>query len=110
MEVILKEIETEKEYHISTASGCLSEREASYGLKNTIIKNHKDANPWLNHDMLNNYKWLKSKEEDTAIKVPLVVTRVNMDSISKLMPVADNHDENEPPLHPNQNHTHKKFG
>jgi hypothetical protein len=39
----------------------------------------------------------------TAIKVPLVVTRVNRDSVSTLTPVADEEDGNEPPMHLNQN-------
>ncbi len=69
MDFILKEIEKEKECHISSASGVLSEREASYGVIDTILKRHKEANPWLNRDMLNNYKQIKSKEEDAAIKV-----------------------------------------
>jgi hypothetical protein len=60
--------------------------------------------------VLNNCKWLKNKEEDAAIKVPLVVTRVNRDSVSTLTPVVDEQDENEPPLHPNQNNTRKKHG
>ena len=111
MDVILKEIESEKECRISSASGFLSEREASYGLMDTIIKRHKEANPWLNRDVLNNYKRIKIKEEDAAIKVPLVVTsEKNRDSVSTLTPVVVEHDENEPPLHPQQSHTRKKRG
>ena len=69
MDVILKEIEKVKKCCISSASSVLNEREASYGVIDTILKRHKEANPWLNRDMLNNYKQIKSKEEDAAIKV-----------------------------------------
>jgi hypothetical protein len=46
-----------------------------------VIKRHKEANLWLNRDVLNNYKWLKNKEKAAAINVPLVVTRVNRDHL-----------------------------
>ena len=75
-----------------------------------VIKRHKEANPWLNRDVLNNYKRLKNKEKVAAINVPLVVTRVNRDSVSTLTPAVDEQDENEPPLHPNHNNTNKKRG
>ena len=70
MDVILKEIEKVKKCCISSASSVLNEREASYGVIDTILKRHKEANPWLNRDVLNNYKRIINKEEDAAIKVP----------------------------------------
>ncbi len=60
-DVILNEIETEKECRISKASSFITERESSYGVMDAVIKRHKEANPWLNRDVLNNYKQLKNK-------------------------------------------------
>jgi hypothetical protein len=70
----------------------------------------KEANPWLNRDVLNDYKYIKNKEEVAVIRVLFVVTLANRYSASTLRPVADEHDENELPLHPKQSHTHKKYG
>jgi hypothetical protein len=51
MDVILNEIEAEKENRFNEVSGSLSEREVSYGIMNTVIKKHIEANPWLNRDV-----------------------------------------------------------
>jgi hypothetical protein len=42
--------------------------------------------------VLNNYKYIKNKEEDAVIKVLFVVTLANRYSASTLRPVADKHD------------------
>ncbi len=53
----------------------------SYGLIDKVIKRHKEANSWLNCDVLNNHKWHKDKEEAAAaVTIPLVLARVNNDS------------------------------
>jgi len=36
-----------------------SSRANSYGVMSEVIKRHKKANPWLNRDVLNNYKCMK---------------------------------------------------
>jgi hypothetical protein len=63
MDVILNEIETEKECRISEASSFITERESSYGVMDAVIKRHKEANPWLNRDVLNNYNGLKIRKK-----------------------------------------------
>jgi hypothetical protein len=117
MDVILNEIEAEKENRFNEASGSLSEREASCGIMNAVIKKHIEANPWLNRDTLSNYKRLKEKSE--ANKIPYVVIKNKKDSVSTLTPVT----VDTPSVHrdktttdlpivdvPNDNQNHKKRG
>jgi hypothetical protein len=81
MDAILLEIEKKKAERCSqNDSSCQSERSVSYGIAKEVINRHKRANPWLNRDVLNNYK--RSKANISAI--PKSITRRNMDSISDL--------------------------
>ena len=107
MDVILKEIESEKELRMHRAKN-ISDREASYGLTDAVLKKHIGANPWLNRDVLNNYKRLKSKEEGGAISVHLVITKRNTDSVSMLTSTEDENKEND--SLPNENIPKSKRG
>jgi hypothetical protein len=59
MDVILKEIEVEKRNQKKELPSNASERAISYGVVDKVIKKHKEANPWLTRDSLNNYQRLK---------------------------------------------------
>ncbi len=107
MDVILKEIESEKELRMHRAKN-ISDWEASYGLTDAVLKKHIGANPWLNRDVLNNYKRLKSKEEGGAISVHLVITKRNTDSVSMLTSTEDENKEND--SLPNENIPKSKRG
>jgi hypothetical protein len=64
MDAILVQIETEKDVRyllLDAENKSCTERSASYGITNEIIKRHKRANPWLTRDRLNNYKRSKTK-------------------------------------------------
>jgi len=80
MDVILKEIESEKE-----------------------LRMHRAKN-----DVLNNYKRLKSKEEGGAISIHLVITKRNTDSVSMLTSTEDENKEND--SLPNENIPKSKRG
>ena len=58
MDVILKEIEDEINNRCCAG---VTNRAASYGVMDRVIKKHKNANPWLDRDTLNNYKRFKKK-------------------------------------------------
>jgi len=107
MDVILKEIESEKELRMHRAKN-ISDREASYGLTDAVLKKHIGANPWLNRDVLNNYKRLKSKEEGGAISIHLVITKRNTDSVSMFTSTEDENKEND--SLPNENIPKSKRG
>jgi hypothetical protein len=38
-----------------------TERKLSYGLSKSILEKHRQANPWLNRDVINNYKRQKER-------------------------------------------------
>jgi hypothetical protein len=64
MDAILVQIETEKDVRylsLDAENKSCTERSASYGITNEIIKRHKRANPWLTRDRLKNYKRSKAK-------------------------------------------------
>jgi hypothetical protein len=59
MDCILNEIE---DYLLNCEIRTI-ESKVNYGLAKTIIEKHKRANPWLNRDVINNYKRLKERAE-----------------------------------------------
>jgi hypothetical protein len=63
MDFILSKIEKTKEDHLLNCEIGNPERKVNYGLAKAIIKKRKRANPWLNRDVLNNYKRLKERAE-----------------------------------------------
>jgi hypothetical protein len=69
----------EKENCFNDASGCQSEREASYASMDLYIKKHKEAKPGLSRDLLTNYKRFKEKSEVNTIT--LVVIKKKRDSV-----------------------------
>ncbi len=69
-----------------------SERKVSYGIAKEIIEKHKAANPWLNRDVLNNYKRLKTNAKKPATSV---LIHSNPDTVSDLTN-GSNVAENEP--------------
>jgi hypothetical protein len=46
-------------------------RANSYGVMSKVIKRHKKANPWLNRDVLNNYKRRLSRKK-LSVLMPMV--------------------------------------
>ena len=93
MDCILAEIEKSKEERI-LSSDSVSERKVSYGIAKEIIEKHKAANPWLNRDVLNNYKRLKTNSKKPATSVSI---HSNPDVISDLTNssmVAENENSN----------------
>jgi hypothetical protein len=62
MDVILKEIEVEKRNRKKELPSNASERAINYGVVDKVIKKHKEANPWLTRDSLNNYQRLKGEK------------------------------------------------
>ncbi len=60
------------------SSESATERKVYYGIAKEIVEKHKGANPWLNWDVLNNYKRLK-----TNIKpVSSITIHSNPDALS----------------------------
>jgi hypothetical protein len=57
----------------------------TYGVTSEIINRHRRANPWLNRDVLNNYKWLLTRKK----KVIHVDFDTNRTSISSLTESTD---------------------
>ncbi len=81
MDVILKDIEDEINNRFCAG---VTNRAASYGVMDRVIKKHKNANPWLLHDTLNNYKRLNKNF------IPL------MKDITNYLCVCENTDGNLP--------------
>jgi hypothetical protein len=52
-DVILKEIEDEINNRFCAG---VTNQAASFGVMDRVIKKHKNDNPWLDHETLNNYK------------------------------------------------------
>jgi hypothetical protein len=55
-----------------------------------VIKKHKNANPWLDRDTLNNYKRFKEKNAEKNIPLDIINNRV--DSVSTLSEQSTAHD------------------
>ena len=81
MDCILSEMEKTKEDRLLNCEIGTTERKVNYGIAKAIIEKHKRANPWLNRDVLNNYKRLKERAERPAVSV---VIRSKNDNISDL--------------------------
>jgi hypothetical protein len=79
MNVILNEIKVEKEKRFCNTA---TNRAASYGVMDAVLKKHKEANPWLTRDMLNNYKRRQEKIAEKSIL--LDITSTKRDSISTI--------------------------
>jgi hypothetical protein len=62
MDCILSEIEKAKEQRSLNTHDDSTDRVLSYGVAKNIIEKHKRANPWLNCDVLNNYKRQRQQE------------------------------------------------
>ncbi len=93
MDCILFEIEKSKEERIISSESA-TERKVYYGIAKEIIEKHKAANPWLNRDVLNNYKRLKTNSKKPATSVSI---HSNPDVISDLTNssmVAENENSN----------------
>ncbi len=61
MDCILDELEKAKGEQILSCEIGTTERKLSYGLSKRILEKHRLANPWLNRDILNNYKRRKER-------------------------------------------------
>jgi len=81
MDCILSEIEKAKGDELMNAQIGATERKVSYGISKSVIEKHKRANPWLNWDILNNYKRRKEKAEWPVVSV---ATESKTDAISDL--------------------------
>jgi hypothetical protein len=62
MDCILTEIKRVKEECFVNTSDNTKARGLSYGVTKDIIEKHKRVNPWLNRDVLNNYKRRKMQK------------------------------------------------
>ena len=59
LEAIVKEIKERKEERQESQGGGANvqkKRSISYGLTKQVLEKHKQANPWLSKDVLENYK------------------------------------------------------
>ncbi len=74
MDCILNEIDKVKDEHSCIISNDTASRAQSYGIAKNIIEKHKRANPWLNRDVLNNYKRRKenSSKPSSTVKNALI--------------------------------------
>ena len=81
MDCILSEIERAKEERFINTSDDTTARGLSYGVSKDIIEKHKRANPWLNRDLLNNYKRQKTQKSKPA---STVTVRTIPDNVSDL--------------------------
>jgi len=81
MDCILSEIEKAKGDELMNAQIGATERKVSYGISKSVIEKLKRANPWLNWDILNNYKRRKEKAEWPVVSV---ATESKTDAISDL--------------------------
>jgi len=81
MDCILNEIDKVKDEHSCINSNDTASRAQSYGIAKNIIEKHKRANPWLNRDVLNNYKRRKEKNSKPSSTVTILTVP---DSVSEL--------------------------
>jgi len=86
MDCILRELEAAKEKQLLNGEIGTTERKLCYGLSKAILESHMKANPWLNRDVLNNYKRRKEKIDRPLNSVN--ITGVG-DSVSDLSDPTD---------------------
>jgi hypothetical protein len=83
MDAILIEIDEKIKLRKKQNNGG-SNRCCTYGVMSEIIKRHRRANPWLNRDVLNNYKWSLSRK-----KIIRVDSKSNGTAMSSLTESTD---------------------
>jgi len=70
LEAIVKELKERKEERQESQGGGANvqkKRSISYGLTKQLLEKHKQANPWLSKDVLENYKQSKAKKETATL-------------------------------------------
>jgi hypothetical protein len=81
MDCILNEIDKVKDERSCINSNDTASRAQSYGIAKNNIEKHKRANPWLNRDVLNNYKRRKENSSKPSSTVTILTVP---DSVSEL--------------------------
>ncbi len=98
MDCILSEIEKVKEERFINTSDGTTSRLLSYGVTKDIIERHKRANPWLNRDVLNNYKRKKLQEAKPTSNITVQTSSSVSDLTNQSHPESSTVSETDPNL------------
>jgi hypothetical protein len=82
MDCILAELEKAKEKQLLSGEIGTTERKLSYGLSKSILEKHRQANPWLNRDVLNNYRRRKERLNRPLASINISSTTDNVSDLT----------------------------